>query len=99
MTANEVEAARVIGKIGKVARVTGIAGEVLVIGANGYNVWTNPTSENIARAGVAGFALGLNAVNFLVPGLGTGLSLGVSAIDAAGGFNWLYNSFNVDKTP
>ena len=72
MTAKEVEAARVIGNVGKVARVTGIAGEVVVIGVNGYNVWTNPTSENIARAGVAGFAIGLNAVNFLVPGLGTG---------------------------
>ena len=93
MVGSEAKVAKLIGNIGKVAKYTGVAGELVVIGANGYNVWTNPTSENVARAGISGLAIGVNALNLVVPGLGLGLSLGITAIDAAGGFDWLYDSF------
>ena len=93
MTSSELEVAKLIGNIGKVAKFTGIAGEAVVVGANIYNIATNPTAENYARAGISGLAIGVNALNFVVPGLGLGLSLGITAIDAAGGFNWFYDDF------
>ena len=79
--------------------MTGYVGNALNIGANYVNVYNNPSAANYARLGVSGFAVGLNLVNFLVPGLGTGLSLVVSTVDMMGGFNWLYNSLEENKIP
>jgi RHS repeat-associated protein len=93
LVGTEAEVAKLIGNIGRVAKFTGYAGEAVVVFANGYNVVTNPTAENYARAGISGLAIGVNALNFVVPGLGLGLSLGITAIDAAGGFDWFYDSF------
>ena len=96
--AGEVQAAKVIGKIATVAKWTGYIGNFVSGAANVVNVYNDPSAANFARAGVNGLAIGLNLFNFVVPGLGTGLSLGVSTIDMAGGFNWLYNSLETNKT-
>jgi len=97
--AGEAQAAKVLGKIATAAKWTGYVGNALNIGANYVNVYNNPSAANYARLGVSGFAVGLNLVNFLVPGLGTGLSLVVSTVDMMGGFNWLYNSLEENKIP
>jgi chorismate synthase len=93
MTAKEMEVAKLIGNIGKTAKFASIGGEVVVVAANIYNIATNPTAENYARAGISGLAIGVNALNLVVAGLGLGLSLGITAIDAAGGFEWFYDEF------
>jgi RHS repeat-associated protein len=92
LVGTEAEVAKLIGNIGRVAKGAGYVGEGIVVLANGYNVYTNPTAENWARAGVSSLAIGVNALNFIVPGLGLGLSIGITAIDAAGGFNWFYDA-------
>jgi len=97
--AREVQAANVLGKIATVAKWTGYLGNTISIAANTVNVYNDPTAANYARAAVNGFAVGLNLVNLVVPGLGTGLSLIVSTADMMGGFNWLYNSLETSKNP
>ena len=90
---SEIQAAKVIGNIGKVARVGNIVGNTLSIGANSINVYYNPTAGNIGRLSVSVIATGANAINFLVPGLGTGISIGISVADVAWG-HYLYDGLD-----
>jgi hypothetical protein len=84
----EMQAAKMIGKIATVARITGIVGNVINVGVNVGIIIDKPTTpSSYARLGVTALSIGLSAI----PGVGSGCSLLVSTIDMNGGFNWLYN--------
>ena len=89
----EIQAAKVIGNIGKVARIGNIVGNTLSIGANSINVYYNPTPGNIGRLSVSVIATSANGLNLVIPGLGTGISIGISVADAAWG-HYLYDGLD-----
>jgi hypothetical protein len=89
----EIQAAKVIGNIGKVARVGNIVGNTLSIGANSINVYNNPTAGNIGRLSVSVIATSANGLNLVIPGLGTGISICISVADAAWG-HYLYDGLD-----
>ena len=92
--ASEIQAAKIIGTIGQVAKYTGWAGNGLCLGANYYNAVANRNNNNAeyyqARAIGSTIIVSLNLFNLAVPGLGTVLSIGAGIIDANGGFNYFY---------
>jgi hypothetical protein len=92
----EIQAVNVIGKIATAAKWAGYLGNTISLAANTVNLYNQPNAANYARLAVNGIAVGLNLVNFVAPGLGTGLSILVSTIDTAGGFDWLYDSLGSD---
>lgn len=88
--AEEVQAAKVFGVVGKVARVGNIAGNALSIATSLAVVIDNPTAGNTGRLIVSGIAIGANAINIVCPGAGTLVSIGISVADAAWG-HYLYD--------
>jgi len=84
---------KIVAPITNITKGIGYLGSGVNIGIHGYNLYHDRSGENWARLGVNGFIVGLNLVNLAVPGLGTGLSIGVGYIEMAGGFNWFYNMF------
>lgn len=94
---SEIQAAKVIGGISRVAKYTGWVGNTLSVGVDGYNAVAHWNSTDAgyykAKAVASTIIVGLNAINFIAPGLGTGLSIVAGIIDTAGGFDWIYDSF------
>ena len=90
--ASEIQAAKIIGNIGKVARIGTISGIVLNVGANTVNVYLSPTAGNYGRLTISLIAAGVN----ILPG-GPLLSIGITLADAAWGhylYEGLDNYFN-----
>jgi len=76
--------------VAKGGKTIGWAGEALSIGINTRNLAVNPNFGNVSRLQVSVLIASTN----LIPGVGTGLSFGLSVVDASGGFNWLYNTMD-----
>jgi hypothetical protein len=77
------------------ARWLGYAGIGLNLYIN-YNMYANnPTWGNFARAGISTTSAGLS---IFYPGPGTLAGLGLSVIDAAGGFNGFYETLDFNET-
>ena len=91
--ASEAEMSEMLGKISTKAKIIGRIGVAASIGFDAYNVYDNPSAENWAKLGVNLFIQGSNLLNLAVPGLGTGVSIGLEIIEANGGFDWFYNKF------
>lgn len=89
----EIQAAKVIGNIGKVARVGNVFGCTLSISVNAYNAYYEPTAGNIGRLSVSVLATSANGLNVVIPGSGTLLSIGISVADAAWG-HYLYDGLD-----
>ncbi len=93
-----------IGMSGRILKgtvsVLGHSLNALSLTASGYDAaknWgTDQASYYNARAIGNGIIVGLNAFNLLVPGLGTGLSIGVGFMDAYGVFDPIYH-FNYNS--
>ena len=64
----------------------GWAGEAISVTTNFINIYNNPSKINVAKFSVSVFIASLNTI----PLVGSLLSFSFSAIDAGGGFNWLY---------
>ena len=95
---SEAQAQKVLGKIARGTKYAGWVGNTLSLGVSYTEAFVNRNDINAgfyqAQAVGSTFIVGLNALNFVVPGLGTVLSITAGAVDAAGGFNWIYESFN-----
>lgn len=94
----EAQVQRGLSKAVRFTKYTGWAGNsvnLTVNYANAYSNWNGPNSGFYnAKAVGATIIVGLNGLNFLVPGLGTVLSITAEVIDASGGFDWIYDEFN-----
>jgi len=61
--ASEIQAAKIIGNIAKVARIGTISGIVLNISANTINVYNSPTAGNYGRLTISFIAAGVNILS------------------------------------
>ena len=95
--ASEIQAAEIIGGVARVAKYTGWVGNTVYLGVNYTNAYLNKNNTNAsyynAKAVGATLIFTLNAINFVVPTLGTVLSIGAGIIDANGGFDFIYNRY------
>ena len=91
--AGEQVTARMMGNVAKTAKCIGFAGEFISIAVAVSTLKENPNGSNIARLVVTAITVGSNGLNCVAPGLGTAVSIGISIIDANGGFDWLYDKF------
>jgi len=98
IVSSEAQAQKVLYKIARGTKYAGWVGNTLSLGVSYTEAFVNRNGPNAgfyqAQAVGSTVIVGLNALNFVVPGLGTVLSITAGAVDAAGGFNWIYESFN-----
>ena len=90
-TADELLSANIMGKVAKAAKRVGYAGEAINMVVAISNYHQNPTGYNLGKLIVTSATTLSNGLNFVTPGLGTAVSIGLSIIDMNGGFDWLYN--------
>ena len=90
-TAADLQVEKMLTKVGKIGKGLGWAGVGLSVGIDAFNVLQNPTStKKWVKLGVsAGIAL-VGAIPFAGPII----SLGLSAYELGGGFNWLYDMYD-----
>jgi len=93
LAAGEAQMHKVLKGVSKGAKWAGYAGYGATITANVLTLSNDPSAENWARAGVDALIMGSNLLNFAVPGLGTGASIGLSLLEMNGGFDWFYKMF------
>jgi RHS repeat-associated protein len=86
----EIKAAKIISKISVIAKNTGYVGNGIALGVNGVNFFNNPTTANFNRLAITSVAVSANLINLVAPGLGTFISISITAADGAGAFNSLY---------
>ena len=91
--AGEAQAFKFLKGVSKTAGVVGYVGNAASIGVDVYNLSQNQSAENWAKLGVNLVIVMSNGLNVFFPGVGTGVSLGLGAIEANGGFDWFYNKF------
>jgi RHS repeat-associated protein len=93
----EAQAQKLLSGVVRTTKYIGWAGNVVDVSVNGINAYNHWNSPDVgfyqAKAIGSGVIVGLNLVNIAVPGLGTVLSITAGAIDAAGGFDFIYNEF------
>jgi len=94
---DEAKAQKLFSGIVRTTKYIGWAGDIVDVGVSGINAIEHWNSSDAgyyqAKAVGSGIIVGLNALNFVVPGLGTVLSLTAGAIDSAGGFDFIYDEF------
>ncbi len=90
----EVESQKLLGRVTRTTKYLGWVGNAITIGDNVNNVvqnWgTDMQGYSNAKAIGSGIIVGVNALNCVLPGVGTLLSIGLGAADAAGAFDGIY---------
>ena len=89
-TAADLQVEKILGKVGKIGKGLGWAGVGLSVGMDIYNVRQNPTARNKVKLGVS---VGIVIVG-AIPYAGPIISLGLSAYELGGGFDWLYDMYD-----
>ena len=92
--ADEFVAVNMMGKVAKTAKWLGNIGEGINVSVAFFTMINNPSGYNKAKFAITMVEAGSNFLNLAVPGLGTAVSIGISLIDANGGFDGLYNKFD-----
>ena len=90
-TAADLQVEKILGKVGKIGKAANRFGAAVTLGINAYNLYENPRlTRNWVKMGIS---VGIIVVG-AIPYAGPILSLGLSAFEIEGGFEWLYNMFD-----
>ena len=90
-TAADLQVEKILGKVGKIGKAANRFGAAVTLGINAYNLYENPRlTRNWVKMGIS---VGIIVVG-AIPYAGPILSLGLSAYEIEGGFEWLYNMFD-----
>ena len=89
-TAADLQVEKILGKVGKIGKGLGWAGVGLSVGINIVDLRNNFTPGNMAKL-LMSCAI---AATGLIPYAGPIISLGLSAYELGGGFDWLYDMYD-----